>query len=174
MSRINIFQNIPIFHQDLVASPLLNVATIHIHRVYIPGSLSFNTIAMLMSVSGTTAKTLSVSFGLYSLNGNTLSLANSASFSSNPEANALSWITFVTSATQDITPGDWFLAVQSSTAGNNNVSLICNIGIEMSNVVYGGPFFRGWGSITGMVASIATSDLTKEGTGTGPATTVHH
>ena len=116
--RLNIFENTPLFH---VAPGAFQLSTdngqIFMQGVEIPGSISLNNVIMMMSASGTTAKTLSFSVGLYSLTGSTLSLANSASFSSNPGANALSWITFVTSATQDITPGNWYFAYMSSTAG---------------------------------------------------------
>lgn len=161
--RINQFQNLPQGYFVITASYVNGRLCMQVANI--AGSLSFNNLAMIMSASGTTAKTLSISFGLYSLNGSTLSLANSAFFSSNPAANALSWITLATSATQDITPGTWFFAYIQSTSGNNNMSLMGG-GLRSANVGYGGPFFRGiYSAATGALpASIATSDMIAEGT----------
>ena len=127
--RLNIFQNYPL--SPVVAVNAAAAGSLKIFGLEVPGSISFNNLIMLMSASGTTAKTLSVSFGLYSLTGASLSLANSASFSSNPGANALSWITFATSATQDITPGNWYFGYITSTSGNNSVSLIGGDAIKL-------------------------------------------
>ena len=162
--RLNLFESFPLLNRAAVGN-LLGVGSLHIQGVEIPGSISFNNLAMIMSASGTTAKTFSVSFGLYSLTGSTLSLANSASFSSNPGANALSWITFVTSATQDITPGNWYFGVILSTAGQSNLSLVNNDVAAFSGGGYGGGFVRGYLSVStnALPVSIATSDMSKEG-----------
>lgn len=167
MPRINIFENYPL-HAELAFSSLQSNGFLRIQGVFIPGSLSFNTVAFLMSASGTTAKTLTISFGLYSLTGSTLSLANSASQSSNPVANQGSWVTLVTSATQDITPGNWYLAEIYSTSNNGNISLLKPFGVN-PQVTHAGAFFRGYYSATtsAFPASIATSDLRKEGAATG-------
>lgn len=135
--------------------------------VYVPGSISFNNVNVIVQASGTTAKTLTISFGLYSLNGSTLSLANSASKSSNFTTNATSFISLITSAAQNITPGIWYFAYISSTSSNGSMSFIVNnpqVGVEAS-VGYGGPFFRGHFSTTtnAFPASIATSNMSKEG-----------
>lgn len=163
--RLNIFDNYPLLHNFAGGGVGTNGALM-IHGVFIPGSLSFNNVVMAISASGTTAKTLTLSFGLYSLTGSTLSLANSASRSSNPGANMLSWITLATSATQDITPGNWYFAILSATAGNSRMSLMHNKWNQIvSEGIYGGIFVRGRLSIStnALPASIATSDLSKEG-----------
>ena len=166
MPRLNVFQNYPVMH-DGPNNTLLGNGSLHVFGVYIPGSISFNTIALFFTASGTTAKTASISFGLYSLNGSTLSLANSASTSTNPTANTGLWITLSTSANQDITPGNWYFAVMSSTSSNSRMSLGVNPNFQAFNFIggYGGPFVKGVlsASTTAMPASIATSDLSKEG-----------
>ena len=166
MPRLNIFESFPLNH-DVGGFGRLGTDnnTLRVFGVYIPGSISFNNIIMAVGASGTTAKTLTLSFGLYSLNGATLSLANSASFSSNPAANQSSWRTFVTSATQDITPGNWYFAINSVTAGNSEFSVKrANNNINIHGV-HGGPFLQGYHSVsqTAMPASIATSDFVKDG-----------
>ena len=167
-ARINKFENIPLF-QRMALQQIPGNGSLQIQGVYIPGSLSFNTVALMFSAQGTTAKTATISFGLYSLTGSTLSLANSASQSTNPTANQLSWVTLVTSATQDITPGNWYLAIMSSSSSNSRMSFICNTnaGDFLANGVYGGVFVRGFLSVStsALPASIATSDLSKEGSG---------
>ena len=170
--RLNIFENQPLFHVAGL-NVLLGVGSLHIHGIEMPGSISFNNIAMIGS-QGHTSQSASLSFGLYSLNGNTLSLANSASRSVNLAANGLSWLTIATSAEQDITPGNWYLAVMSSTGGNNSLTLILNtVGIA-GNAGYGGVFARGWMSVStsALPSSIATSDLVREDT--GPTTNALH
>lgn len=170
MARINIFENISAL--GLVQNTNgWGAGSLQMHYVYMPGSLSFNQVAMLFSASGTTAKTATLSFGLYSLTGSTLSLANSASTSTAPTANTGLWITFSTSAAQDITPGDWFFAFMSSTSSNGNLSVVANIHPTIQRS-HGGPFFRGYYTVTttAFPASIATSDMAKEGNGAGDFT----
>lgn len=164
--RLNFFGNHPLLPQATNFQPHAAIGSLMLYGYYVPGSISFNTLAMLMSASGTTAKTLSISWGLYSLNGSTLSLANSASFSSNPGANALSWITLNTSATQDITPGNWYFGYMSSTSGQSDLFVIAlgGVGGLKSQIPHGGPFVRGHftASTSAFPASIATSNLSKE------------
>lgn len=161
--RINIFGN---------GEPLYKVVTntggsngqLFINHVYIPGSISFNGVAVIKSI-GNNANTLSISFGLYSLNGSTLSLANSASQSNNM-LNNRSWVTLITSATQDITPGEWYFAIMSSTSGSVP-ALFYPTFDEAELGAYGGPFYQGVYSVTtgGLPASIATSEMSLAGSG---------
>lgn len=160
--RINIYENIEeINNVTLVAAPI-SASDLRVHGVFLPGSISFNNIVYYRSV-GNTANTQSVSFGLYSLNGSTLSLANSAS-GTNSVRNAGSWVTLITSATQDITPGNWYFAFLKFSAGANGSILVPNYAIA-SGGAYGGVFVRGVLSVTtnALPASIATSDFIKEG-----------
>ena len=166
--RLNIYENISLFQRGALGG-LLGVGSLHIQGVEIPGSISFNNIQLVLS-QGHTSASITISFGLYSLTGATLSLANSASRSFNTNANGLNWITFATSATQDITPGNWYLGLMSSTSGQNSMSIFRNAGFAFSQGAYGGGFVRGFLSVSTSVlpGSIATSDMSKEGlSGTG-------
>jgi len=164
MPRLNIYENISInhsFNQQTVSWEILKI-----HGVYIPGSISFNNIAIYLVRSGTIAKTLSVSFGLYSLNGSTLSLANSASQSNSGGASSI-WLTLGTSTTQDISPGNWYLGIVGATTGANSFLMVGNVSnAPMSGGGYAGRFVRGIYSVStnGLPSSIATSDMNIEGT----------
>lgn len=164
--RINIFKNYPTLHRVEWGFNEAS-SSLWLQGLYIPGSISFNQVAVIASMPGVESKSITVSFGLYSLNGSSLSLANSASLSSSMTNGFLRWLTFQTSATQDITPGNWYFGMMSSTAGTGSFSLLVNnatnIGI-VSNVIYNGNFVRGAFSATttAFPASIATSDLIKE------------
>ena len=171
-ARINTFQNIPLLMNVSLrgANIAYHSQSLLMQRVYIPGSISFNNLAILFSCSGTTARTISLSFGFYSLTGSTLSLANSASVSSDATNAAFNWMTFATSAAQDITPGDWFLALLGSTSGTSaGMSIVIHSAFALvMNSSYAGPFFKGWmsASTNALPASIATSDLSKDNQGT--------
>ena len=154
---------------DIGSRSLLGVNSLNIWGGVIPGSISFNGVAVVLQKVTNSSLTVSVYFGLYSRTGSTLSLANSASGSLTfGTAQAQSWMTLATSATQDITPGNWYLAVMSNTSNDSRISLMCYnnqaTGALMSQG-YGGHFVRGWHSASqsAMPASIATSDLVKEG-----------
>ena len=170
-ARINIFENIPSL--QFIASNVVSVGGKHnilqIHHVYIPGSLSFNNVIMGDRIAAGTISYF-ISFGLYSLNGSTLSLANSAVNSITRSAVNQSLLTFATSATQDITPGDWFFGIIRSFSATNegNIRFYENSTIASMNAgAMGGPFMRGFLSVStdALPASIATSDMSKEGTG---------
>lgn len=165
MARINIFENIPTGH-FLALSQHNAITRLQFQYVYLTGSISFNTVAIIAS-QGHTSASASFSLGLYSLNGATFSLANSASNSFNLAANGVSWVTLATSATQDITPGEWWFAFMSSTAGQNSISLYMSPKISGNQAfrsgAQGGPFFRGLTATSALPSSIATSTPQKEG-----------
>ena len=166
--RINIFEAGPRLFHNVVTGTLLGEGSLHILGVEIPGSISFNNVAMIFSGSGAVSENLTLSLGLYSLNGSTLSLANSASAATGLTLNqtAFSWLTFATSATQDITPGNWYFAAMSSTSLGGGFSLVKNAGVvDLASSAHGGIFVRGIMTVStnAMPASIATSDLYKEG-----------
>jgi hypothetical protein len=170
MARLNLFYSPP-FLLNPIALDLASVGALHIQGVEIPGSLSFNNVAVILSGSGGVSEDMSLSFGLYSLNGSTLSLANSASMATGLTLNQtmFSWRTLATSATQDITPGGWYFAVMSSTSLGGSFSIeMLNRPIDMTHAGYGGNFARGILSVStnAMPASIATTDLIKEGANT--------
>lgn len=163
--RLRVFTPFPGYQ---VLHNTIGAGTLQIYGVNINGSLSFSNLSFLVSASGTTAKTLTLSFGLYSRNGASLSLANSASRTLNPVVNQLSWYSMATSATQDITPGNWYFAFVSATSSNSRISLAGLTGNAgwgtYSTAPYLGAFLFGNLSVTtaGLPSVIATSDCNKE------------
>lgn len=140
----------------------LSASELVIHAVNIPLSISFNYPAFLVSVTNSTsARTQTFSFGLYSLTGSTLSLANSASTVVNVGASEsmVSWITMATSATQNISPGAWYFALDVKTSGAGGLSLYGNSSIAPGNAIPGGFLMGHKSNVTNMPASAATSDF---------------
>ena len=145
--------------------------TLSIHAVNIPLSLSFNYPTLLFvgnndnSLFSTHTRNNSYSFGLYSLNGSTLSLANSASTLISIGVGAAeftSWYSMATSATQNITPGAWYFARNVSSAGIavKSARHLINSSINPANAIPGGFLMGRMTASTGvMPGSIATSDL---------------
>ena len=165
--RITKFENFPMLG-DLSVNGLQAGGNLNLHYVYVPGSISFNSVQFhyeLTMTSGT--RTVSVSFALYSLTGSTWSLANSASTGLTFSTNASSWWTMETSATQDITPGDWMFGMARSRDGGGGVGaegFVCNSHNGAGEGAYGGPAFRGvYNSTTNaMPGSMHTSRIAKE------------
>lgn len=153
--QIQFFENFPghLGNANLVYS----VNTLSIHAVNIPLSISFNNVLALLSESNSGSAT--IRFGLYSLSGSTLSLANSAS-AAITMGNAYSWQSFATSATQNISPGAWYFALMVSSEGASSLSFYGNSSVNPGDAVPGG-FLRGrmTASTAAMPASIATSDM---------------
>ena len=141
-----------------------SVGTLSVHAVNIPLSLSFNYPVVLVSRPNSGGQQ-TVQFGLYSLNGSTLSLANSAS-NSISFSSAISWISMVTSATQNISPGAWYFALNVLSSQTSNLSLLINSSINPANAVPGA-FLMGrmTASTNAMPGSIATSVLNITGSG---------
>ena len=148
----------------------MSIATLSVHAVNIPLSLSFNYPVMLYSRAANNATRqggASIQFGLYSLNASTLSLANSASNTvSWLGANSSNlWISLITSATQNITPGAWYFAFNISSSTNNagaaNFGMYINESVlNPANAFPGGILMgRMTVSTAAMPASIATSEL---------------
>ena len=167
--RINSFENISNI-QFITHTVHSQITRCFFQYVYIPGSISFNNIGVILSGSGAVSENLSISFGLYSLTGNTFSLANSASVGTGLTLNQtmFSWLTLATSATQDITPGEWWFAFMSSTTLGGGFSIFDNQqisgGADLDDGAYGGPFFRGFVNTSALPSSIATNDVVnKEG-----------
>lgn len=132
--------------------------TLSVHAVNIPLSISFNNVVALISRPNS-GGSHTLQFGLYSLNGSTLSLANSAS-QSIAFSSAISWISMITSATQNIAPSAWYFAFNILSGGTSDLSFYANSSVAPANAVPGG-FLMGHmtASTNAMPASIATSDL---------------
>lgn len=147
---------------------------ISVNAVNIPLSIEFNNVVMLMNRSASlSAGSLRhiLQFGLYSMNGGTLSLANSAGttlsiHSSDAPASFNSWISLATSATQNITPGQWYFASNIVTQSTNHgVSFLGNSSYAPANANLGA-FHMGRMTVStaAMPASIATSVFDITGT----------
>lgn len=164
--RINEFQNLP----SLDAALGVAIASLQVHGIYIPGSISFNKAAVFISANitnNTSLASLTASFGLYSFNGSTLSLANSASFETTASTTFRAWVTMATSATQDITPGNWYFGYVSTVEGNTRISNMQNVTWQ-GNISQGsieGYFVRGYASFStgGLPTGIESSALVQEG-----------
>ena len=159
--QLQFFENMP--GRDGAAYNGFSNGTLSIHAVNIPLSLSFNNVVVLMSFSSAVGSlfTGTIQFGLYSLNAGTLSLANSASANPIITTVANSWISMVTSATQNISPGAWYFGInlltgvgdhQSASFFGNNSFLVSN---AAPTLVAG----RMTASTNAIPGSIATSDL---------------
>lgn len=162
--QLNFFENFP-GHIGNTYGAFSN-GTLSIHAVNIPLSISFNNVMALMSISSAALSALSATlqFGLYSLNGSTLSLANSASNTVEHTNSANSWYSMVTSATQNISPGAWYFGVNFFTGGiatdHSSASFYINQSGNLGNAVPVGFIIgRVTASTNAMPASIATSDL---------------
>lgn len=137
--------------------------TLSIHAVNIPLSISFNKVVALMSFANNALSSFqgSVHFGLYSLNAGTLSLANSAS-NGITVVSAYSWISMVTSATQNVSPGPWYFGVNLFTGGvlpHTSASFFGNSSAAALNAFPTFVMGRMTVSTNAMPAAIATSDL---------------
>ena len=159
--QLQFFENFPGHLGALNAG--ISDNTLSVHAVNIPLSISFNNVVVLLAKTDgpPSANTNEYSFGLYSLNGSTLSLANSASASTVfGGVNATSWLSFATSATQNITPGAWYFALLVNNSSGPNNALYGNSSINPANAIPGGFLMGRMTASTGaMPASIATSDL---------------
>lgn len=159
--QLQFFENFPGHFGGNVAVAGPN--TLSVHAVNIPLNLSFNNAVILVSAqndpAGTTTASLSISFGLYSLSGSTLSLANSASNLFTYQTRASSWLSMITSATQNITPGTWYWAFNFQTS-IINMRFFMNSTINPANAIPGGLLMgRMTVSSAGIPSSIATSEL---------------
>ncbi len=123
-------------------------------------TLSMNNVVLLLSATGTTARSLTVQFGLYSMNANTLTLLNSASKSSAVAGATSVWISMVTSATTAINPGVYYLGINALSGAAAGMLFYANSSIAAAGAAPGG-FLRGrvTASTNAMPVSIATTDL---------------
>lgn len=162
--QLQFFENFP-QHLAILTQGYSN-GTLSIMAVNIPLSISFGNVIAPMSISSAALSALSgtLQFGLYSLNGATLSLANSASNTVRHDAqSANSWYSMVTSATQNITPGPWYFGVNFFTGGiatdHSSASFYNSPDENFGNAQ---PIFhrgRMTVSTNAMPTSIATADL---------------
>ena len=123
----------------------------------LPASISIVTLNILFAKNAS-GGSHSWSVGLYSLTGSTLSIANS--WSQSFAATSIAHRSLVaTSATQNITPGNWWLGILVSTAVSSGFTLYGSV-INPGNAFPGG-FYMGrmTDSTNALPGSYATSNL---------------
>ena len=155
MAQLNFHINIPVLHRE--SSSAMSNGTLRFIPICPSDSISIGTLN-IMNARAAGTKTLSI--GLYSLTGSTLSIANSwsATISGSLVQNYVSLT--ATSATQNITPGNWWLGMLISTSGTSNFSLVGQTIINPANAFPGG-FVQGimTDSTNALPSSYATSNL---------------
>ena len=156
----------PVFGPKGAFMSYLTGNELFLQAIYLPGSISLSKVLMLYSASGTTAKTATFEVGIYSLNGATLSLWNTASVTVNPTANTTEWVSMGVSTVSDITPGNWWIAHRVITGGNSRVHpwgflIPSDFGNSYPGLAYMGEVDLATNAA--MPGSIATNDVTKTG-----------
>ena len=100
-------------------------------------SISFLSLNFAFTNFNSTAKTITLSVGLYSLSGSTLSIANSISGSMSFATNEVLGDKYVgltaTSVAQNITPGTWWLGILGSTSSNGSLSFLAGQNFNPAN-----------------------------------------
>lgn len=156
--QLQFFENIP---AALVGGEAgYNNGILSVHAVNIPLSISLNTLAFLISQNNTQGRTFTYRFGLYTLNGATLSALNSGS-ATNTFVNGFSWVSMTNfSSAQNISPGPYYLGFLMNSAGNSSASFEGGAANNVFNAIPGG-FMSGVMTVStaAIPASIATSAL---------------
>lgn len=163
--QLQFFENFP-GHLGAAFISNWSNGTLSVHAVNIPLSISMGNVVVLASVSdqGNGGGTENIRMGLYSLNANTLSLANSASYTfTAPNAGGVSWYSLAVSNTSyNISPGPWYFALllNETFANQNYPRYYFNSSINPGNAIPGGFLMGRMTASTGaMPESIATSNL---------------
>lgn len=169
MANLNLHESFPL---NAVSLTTWGIGTLPIFGFYLGSTLPFTSVNILLSCSGATNRTISVSFGLYSLNGSTLSLANSASGSMTAGGSSTSWVSLVTSAAQNLSAGNWFTALVYTTAGDSRWSIAARQILIPSGASAGaGTHTPNWNTIRpGGVAADFAFGIRATSTGGIPAT----
>ena len=161
MAQLNFAMN---FHYTPGDNITINNGSLSFVPFLINDSISFNIINFVHRRTSNAADVLSftLSFGLYSLNGSTLSLANSASRSQTYDRISVQFISLTaTSATQNITPGTWWFGIWPSSSGANNILQLKGQKIINDGNAFLGCFIGGAMTVStnALPSSYATSDL---------------
>ena len=160
MAQLNFHCNYPVLHGGFENA--ISNATLTFVPISPSDSISWATANIIAGNGGTGTRSLSI--GLYSLTGSTLSLANSISGSKDASFAVGYFSLTAISAAQNITPGNWWLGMMISTAGQSNFTIRGNNQINPANAFAGG-FIQGRMTVSTSVlpSSYATSDLDTTG-----------
>ena len=157
MAQLNFQQNFPFL---VNVYQLINDASLTFFPFNIYDSISFNCLNCVIFGSNAN-KTQTYSIGLYSLNASTLSLENSmsATLTQNNASRYYLSIT-ATSATENITPGTWYLGFLVSTGGNSNFSIMGQTNVNPANA-FPSAFIGGRMTVStnALPTAYSTSDL---------------
>lgn len=156
MAQYNIFENFPLFHFSPAA--VSNTNSLFINGVVFDHSVSLNTINVLFFQQNLGTNSITVSFGIYSLNGASLSLQNSGSTSTSIGGGATRFLSFTMSAAENLSPGNWYFGIINS---QNTCRIGGMVGRTASGGAPGGVLVDGVysASQTVLAASYATSDF---------------
>lgn len=137
-------------------------STLSFHAVIVTQNVSFNHVLVAFSNSNVgAARTNTVSFGLYSLTGSTLTLLNSASGAADFILNETGqeWVDMTTSASSNITPGQYYFGINLASV-ISTVSILGGSSINIGNAIPGQLLMgRMTATTNAMPASVATTDL---------------
>ena len=157
MPQLSFAQNLNVAPNGV---PLLTAQSLNIFGFNLLDSISLKTIQVIVQQSASTNATYSLSIGLYSLNGATLTLVNSASNSSSQSGVSRFYFSMTnTSATSNLTPGTWYFGLLLNTAGDNVFRVYG--GTRSGGNAFPGGFIQGQmtDATTQLPLSIATSNL---------------
>ena len=164
MPQLNFVQNME--YQAGLACILTN-GTLIMNPFNLQDSISFSCINFYGRLTSNANRTFTVSVGLYSLTGSSLSIANSASLSSSGGSQGAMYFSMTnTSATQNITPGTWYFGVLVSTSGVSQIEFHGGNLKGTPGNAFPGIFVGGILTVSTAVlpVSIATSDFDITGT----------
>lgn len=147
MGQLNFFPNI---NHVLADNKLVQDGSLTFMPLNIPDNISWATVNLLVRTSSSANQTHTILMGLYSLDTaiSSLILANSVSRSMSTNGSGRAWMSMVdTSATQNITPGTWFLGIIGRTGGTAAFQLVGTSNTAIGNNFPGG-FIGGMYSVT--------------------------
>ena|SRR3990167_2514823 len=162
MTQLNFIQNFNYSPDEFIR---ISNATLSFVPFQVADSISFLTMNIPLSYSSANM-THTFSLGLYSLTGSSLSLANSISGSISMSAGGRSYFSMTgTSATQNISAGDWWFGVLVSTGGNSVLDIVGQTILNPLNAFVGNFIGGRMTDSTGALpSSYATSNLDVTGT----------
>ncbi len=174
MGNINRYQNFPALGiMGVTQVGVLNMTALKLQGFYLENSISASNFGlMLIQVFGPVAS-FTLSFGIYTLTGSTLTITNSGTFSTNVGNNESKWISFALSASQALSPQNYYFGLLASylvtaTSLSSNSTRLGFYGATQTRITNNMPgiFIRGKMTVSSSVLplSVATSDLDTEAT----------
>ena len=162
MGQLNFEQNFEYFFANMTANAF-SIGSVLFAPLNVRESISLINVHINPLFGSSANQTKSFYLGLYSLSGSILSIVNSLSvtISTNDGRSYMPLLSFSnTSATQNVTPGTWFLGILASTAGRSELSLLGRFTASPDNA-FPGAFIGGLMTETtnALPSSMAISNL---------------